>query len=148
MTLLLQHPLRHHALHCYSIYNVPMILTTTAYIMSLWSLSLQHHLCRYVPIATNNYYVFMISIITTSTTSQRSPFLQHLICRNVSLYTRPHGFTSMLSNEQPLIPDYGSRPTLPKLPREPKGCARARKKNRRHAYGCYILYFCHLHTGL
>ena len=25
---------------------------------------------------------------------------------------------------------------------------RTRSEDRRHAYGCYILYFCHLHTGL
>ena len=41
----------------------------------------------------------------------------------IIIYYRPHGLFNMLSNEQPLIPDHGSRLTLPKLPREPTGCA-------------------------
>ena len=36
---------------------------------------------------------------------------------------RPHGLINRLYNEQPLIPDHGSRLTPPKLPREPTGCA-------------------------
>ena len=54
----------------------------------------------------------MISIATTPNTSQ---------C--IIIYHRPHGLLTMLSNEQPLISDHGSRLTLPKLPREPTGCA-------------------------
>ena len=38
-------------------------------------------------------------------------------------YYRPHGLINMLSNKQPLFPDHGPRLTLPKLPREPTGCA-------------------------
>ena len=41
-------------------------------------------------------------------------------------YYRPLGLINMLFNEQPLIPDHGSRLTLPKLPREPTGCASPR----------------------
>ena len=38
-------------------------------------------------------------------------------------YYRPHGLINILSNKQPLFPDHGPRLTLPKLPREPTGCA-------------------------
>ena len=41
----------------------------------------------------------------------------------IIIYYRPHGLINMLSNEQPLIADHGSRLTLPKLPREPTGYA-------------------------
>ena len=95
----------------YSIYNVPMISIATASIMTL---------CLY---CYSIYYVFMISLVTTSTTSQWSPLLQHLIRRNILLNTIGRtALLIMLSNEQPFIPDYGSRLTLPKLPREPTGC--------------------------
>ena len=76
------------------------------------SLSLQASITSYDPHHYNIYHVTMISIVTEPNMSQR-----------IIIYYRPHGIISMLSNEQPLIPDYGSRPTLPKLPREPTGCA-------------------------
>ena len=96
----------------YSIHNAPMISIATASIMSLC-------LDCY-----SIYYVFMISLVTTSTTSQWSPLLQHLIRRNILLNTIGRtALLTMLSNEQPFIPDYGSRLTLPKLSREPTECA-------------------------
>ena len=69
------------------------------------------------------YSVFMISLITTYKTPQGSPLLQHSYV-TILLNTISHtALITMLSNEQPFIPDYGPRLTLLKLPREPTGCA-------------------------
>ena len=68
----------------------------------------------------------------------------------IIIYYRPHGLINMLSNEQPLIPDHGSRLTLPKLPREPTGCASPGRQAGRNAQAhaqdyvmfCYHIVFC------
>ena len=74
----------------------------------------------------------MISLVTTYTTSQRSPLLQHLYVA-ILLNTIGHtALITMLSNEQPFIPDSGPRLTLPKLPREPTGCASPRAAGGMH----------------
>ena len=121
------------------IHNVPMISIATASIMSL---CLDYY---------SIYYVFMISLVTTSTTSQWSPLLQHLIRRNILLNTIGHtALITVLSNKQPFIPDYGSRLTLPKLPREPTGCAspgaaggtQRPRPCPRLCHLCYHIVFC------
>ena len=80
--------------------------------MSLCLYCYKHLLRLYDLYYYNIYYVTMISIATAPNMSQ---------C--IIIYHRPHGLINMLSNEQPLIPDHGSHLTLPKLPREPTGCA-------------------------
>jgi hypothetical protein len=96
---------------CYSIYNILMIPIATAYIMSL---CLDYY---------SIYSVFMISLITTYKTPQWSSLLQNSYVA-ILLNTIGHtALITMLSNEQPFIPDYGPRLTLLKLPREPTGCA-------------------------
>ena len=96
------------------------------------------------------YSVFMISLITTYKTPQWSPLLQHSY---VAILVNTIGHTAlitMLSNEQPFIPDYGSRLTLPKLPREPTGCAspgaaggtQRPRPCPRLCHLCYHIVFC------
>ena len=89
-----------------------MTSIATVSIMSLCLYCYKHLLRRYDLYYYNIYYVAMISIATAPNMSQ---------C--IIIYYRLHGLTSMLSNEQPLIPDHRSRLTPPKLLREPTGCA-------------------------
>ena len=89
--------------------------STTIATASTTSLCLYYYkylLRLYDPYYYNIYHATTISTATAPNMSQ---------C--IMIYYRPHGLISMLSKEQPLLPDHGSRPTLPKLPREPTGCA-------------------------
>ena len=160
MTLLLQYLSRHH--NPMATASTTSLCTLLLQQLSLWSYDYSIHNVPMISIATASimplcldcysiYYVFMISLVTTSTTSQWSPLLQHLIRRNILLNTIGRtALLTMLSNEQPFIPDYGSRLTLPKLPREPTGCASPGAAGGTHCprpcprlcHLCYHIVFC------